>query len=191
MREMAPDRRVFLHESSAGQVRRVRGYRGSEAPLTHRALPVADARLLVNLVHEARPGLLLDPFAGAGGIVLEALANRWKVVSADIDPSLRHGLADLGAHHLVADARALPLLDGGVQAAATEPPYDHATGRLVALALTELARVVRRDGRIAVLCAGWQAAQARAAAGELGLRSYLDVAIERKGTDVVALAWRR
>jgi hypothetical protein len=191
LRDRAPDRRVFMYETHAGEVRAVRGYRGSEAPLTHRALPVSDARLLANLVHEARPGLLLDPFAGAGGVVLEALANGWRVVSADVDGALRRGLAHLGAHHVVADARALPLCDGGVDAAATEPPYDRGTGALVALALAELARVVRRDGRIALLCAEWQAAQARASAGELGLRSYLDTAIQRKGTDVVALAWRR
>ena len=190
-REGAPDRRLFLYETGAGQLRPVRGYRGSRAPLTHRALPVSDARLLVNLVHQARPGLLLDPFAGAGGIVLEGLASGWMVVSADVDAALRHGLAHLGAHHLVADARALPLSEGGVDAVATEPPYDRSAGELVAEALAELARVVRKDGRIAVLCARWQAAQARAAAGELGLRNYLDTAIERRGTDVVALAWRR
>jgi SAM-dependent methyltransferase len=190
-REGAPDRRLFLYETGAGEVRPVRGYRGSEAPLTHRALPVSDARLLANLVYEAPPGVLLDLFAGAGAVVLEALANGWRVVSADIDVALRHGLAHLGARHVVADARALPLMDGTMDAAATEPPYDRATGGLMALALAELARVVRREGRIAILCAGWQAAQARAAAAELGLRSYLDTAIERRGTEVVALAWQR
>jgi tRNA (guanine10-N2)-dimethyltransferase len=154
-------------------------------------LPVSDARLLVNLVHEARPGVLLDPFAGAGGVVLEALTNGWQVVSADIDPAVRRGLAHLGADQVVADARSLPLVDGSIDAGATEPPYDRSTGTLLARALAELARVVRGDGRISVLCAEWQAAQARAAAGELGLRSYLDTPIERKGTHVVALAWRR
>ena len=191
LRESAPDRRVFLYETGAGDVQPVRGYRGSRDPLTHRALPVADARLLANLVHEARPGALLDPFAGAGGVVREALTNGWRVVSADVDPALRHGLAHLGAEHLVADCRALPLTTGSIDAVATEPPYDRDTGTLLAQALTELARVVRRGGRIAVLCAEWQAAQARAAAGGLGLRAYLDTAIERKGTRVVALAWRR
>src|SRR5262245_281380 len=63
MREQAPDRRVFLFESAAGEVRPVKGYRGDGKPLSRRALPVYDARLLVNLVHSPRGGIFLDPFA--------------------------------------------------------------------------------------------------------------------------------
>jgi len=75
LRDGAPDRRTFLLECGDGVIRPVPGYRGGRGPLQHRALPVVDARLLVNLVYRSAGGVLLDPFAGAGGIAIEASPN--------------------------------------------------------------------------------------------------------------------
>ncbi|HEV2918292.1 MAG TPA: methyltransferase domain-containing protein, partial [Actinomycetota bacterium] len=190
-RERAPDRREFLFEAGGGPARPVRGYRGGGGPLTRRGLPVCDARLLVNLVAPARPGLLLDPFAGVGGVALEARAAGWWTVTADLDPALRHGLGRLGGAHLVADARALPLRAGCLDAVATEPPYDRAVGPLADQALAETHRLLRPGGATAFLCAAWQAAGLRATAAALGWRVVLDCPVDRKGVPVVALAWRR
>jgi hypothetical protein len=190
-RERAPDRREFLFEGGDGEVRPVRGYRGGAGPLTRRGLPVCDARLLVNLVAPAGPGRLLDPFAGVGGVALEALAAGWATVTADRDPGLRHGLGRLGAAHLVADARSLPLRAGCVDAVATEPPYDPGVGPLAEQALAEQHRLLRPGGGAAWLCAAWQAAGLRATAARLGLRVVLDCPVDRRGTEVVALAWRK
>jgi hypothetical protein len=189
LRAEAPDRRSFLLECGDGVVRRIAGYRGGRGPLEHRALPPADARLLVNLV--GRPGaggVLLDPFAGAGGVVLQAAPAGWVAVSADADPALRYGLGELtGGRHLVADAAALPLDSGSVDGIATEPPYhDRATGNVVA-AVAEAGRVLRVGGRLAMLVAAFQAPAVRAAADRAGLALDLDVAIDRKGTDVTCL----
>jgi hypothetical protein len=190
-REQAPDRREFLVEDGGGRVRPVRGYRGDGHALGRRGLPVCDARLLVNLVAPAGPGLLVDPFAGVGGVALAAAAAGWRVVTADRDPALRHGLGHLGAGHLVADARRLPLRPGSVDAVATEPPYDPSAGPLAAKALAEVARLLRPGGATAWLCAAWQAQGLRAAAGALGLAAALDTPVDRKGTPVAALAWRK
>jgi hypothetical protein len=190
-REQAPDRREFLVEDGGGRVRPVRGYRGDGRALGRRGLPVCDARLLVNLVAPAGPGLLVDPFAGVGGVALAAAAAGWRVVTADRDPALRHGLGHLGAGHLVADARRLPLRPGSVDAVATEPPYDPSVGPLAAEALAEVARLLRPGGATAWLCAAWQAQGLRAAAGALGLAAALDTPVDRKGTPVAALAWRK
>jgi SAM-dependent methyltransferase len=190
-RERAPDRREFLVEAGDGQVRAVRGYRGGSDPLARRGLPVCDARLLVNLAATGPPGLLLDPFAGVGGIALEARAAGWRVLTADLDPGLRHGLGRLGATHLVADARALPLRDGSVDAVATEPPYDRQAAPPLDQVLAELARLLRPGATLAMLAAGWQAPRLRAAAAALGLAARLDCPVDRKGLEVVALAWRR
>jgi hypothetical protein len=191
MRERAPDRREFLLAAGGGPVRPVRGYRGGGDPLGRRGLPVCDARLLVNLVAPAGPGLLLDPFAGVGGVALEAAAAGWTTVTGDADPALRHGLGRRGAAHLVADARSLPLRAGSLDAVATEPPYDRGVGPLAEQALAELARLLRPGGATAWLCAAWQAPGLRATAAGLGLRVVLDSPVDRKGVAVVALAWRR
>jgi Methyltransferase domain len=190
-RERAPDRRVFWFQAGGGPARPVRGYRGGAGSLARRGLPVCDARLLVNLVAPAGPGLLLDPFAGVGGVALEARAAGWRVVTADLDPALRHGLGRLGDAHLVADARALPLRAGSVDAVATEPPYDRAVGPLAGQALAETQRLLRPGGATAWLCAAWQAPGLRATAAALGLEAVLDCPVDRKGVAVVALAWRR
>jgi hypothetical protein len=189
-RERAPDRREFLVEAEDGRVREVRGYRGDGAPLGRRGLPVCDARLLVNLVAPAGPGRLLDPFAGVGGVALEARAAGWAVVTADLDPALGHGLDRLGAH-LVADAGRLPLRAGSLDAVATEPPYDRQVGSLADRALAEAQRLLRPGGATAWLCAAWQAPGLRATAAGLGLRVALDTPVDRKGLPVVALAWRK
>ena len=190
-RDAAPDRREFLLEAGGGPVRPVRGYRGGGAALARRGLPVCDARLLVNLVAPARPGRLLDPFAGVGGVALEARAAGWSTVTADLDPALRHGLGRLSGAHLVADARALPLRPGCLDAVATEPPYDRGVGPLADQALAETHRLLRPGGAAAFLCAAWQAAGLRATAAALGWRVVLDCPVDRKGVPVVALAWRR
>jgi hypothetical protein len=192
MREQAPDRREFLFAPGGGPVRPVRGYRGGGDPLGRRGLPVCDARLLVNLVAPAGPGLLLDPFAGVGGVALAARAAGWATVTADLDPALRHGLGRLGGGaHLVADARRPPLRAGCVDAVATEPPYDREVGTLAEQALAGAGRLLRPGGATAWLCAAWQAPGLRATAARLGLRPVLDCPVDRKGLEVVALAWRR
>jgi hypothetical protein len=189
-REQAPDRREFLVDAGDGRVRPVRGYRGDGRALGRRGLPVCDARLLVNLVAPAGPGRLLDPFAGVGGVALAARAAGWRVLTTDLDPALRHGLGRLG-DHLVADARALPLHAGSVDAVATEPAYDRSVGSLAGQALAETSRLLRPGGATAWLCAAWQAPGLRATAAALGLRPVLDCPVDRKGVEVAAMAWRR
>jgi hypothetical protein len=191
VREQAPDRRVFLFETSQGEVRQIRGYRGDGRPGSRRGLPVYDARLLTNLVFTPETGVLLDPFAGAGGIVVAALNNGWQIVSSDIDPSLRYGLSYLGALHVVADARYMPFATASISAIATEPPYEKPAGEIVFGALREMHRVLNGGGRIAILCASWQRQGLRIEGAALNLRLCLDTPIDRKGLDVALLAWEK
>jgi hypothetical protein len=190
-RESAPDRRIFRLESASGEVRTVQGYRGDGGPLSRRGLPTCDARLLVNLVTSAPGATFLDPFAGVGGLVIEAVASGYRVLSCDRDPTLRHGLAALGAQHCVADARQLPFGPETIDALATEPPYDKQSEESVIEALHEMDRVIKRSGRIALLCAAWQAEGLRQTAAALGLASFLDSPINRKGTPCAVLAWKK
>lgn len=187
LRPLAPDARPFLLECGDGVVRRVSGYRGGRGALEHRALPVVDARLLVNLVFAEERGTLLDPFCGAGGVVLAAGAAGWSTVSADLDPTLRFGLTDFGSRHIVADARALPLASGSIDAVASEPPYDPSAHSAVVDSVGEIARVLRKGARAALLLSTDQLTDVRDAAERAGLGIELATPINRKGTSVMCL----
>jgi tRNA G10 N-methylase Trm11 len=191
LREAAVDRRTFLLEMPDGETRPVKGYRGDGGSLSRRGLPVYDARLLVNLVGAQAGTVLLDPFAGTGGIVIEAFAKGATVLSLDIDPRLRPGLAALGATHHVADACKLPFATASIDAVATEPPYDEGALPMLLLALGEMRRVLKVGGRVAVLCSATQRGMFRAESERLGLEPYLDQPINRKGLDTALCAWRK
>jgi len=169
----------------------VTGYRGDSGPLSRRGLPVCDARLLVNLVTCADGAIFLDPFAGVGGLVLEAVASGCRAFSCDLDPALRHGLSALGARHSVANACALPFGPATVDAIAAEPPYGAQAEAAVIESLAEMHRVLKRGGRLALMCAARQAEELRHKASALGLRVFLDSPVNRKGTDCAVLAWEK
>ncbi len=86
------------------------------------------ARCMVNLARP-RPGeLLLDPFCGVGGILLEASTIGCRIVGCDLSAKMLRGSKRNLSHFgyrpeslLKADARALPFQ--GVDSIATDPPY--------------------------------------------------------------------
>jgi hypothetical protein len=191
LRAEAPDQRSFLLECDDGVVRRIQGYRGGRGPLEHRALPTSDARLLVNLVHQSDGGTLLDPFAGAGSVILQARSRGWRTLSSDVDRRLRFGLAELADYHVVADAASLPVQPGRVDAVATEPPYDNRALDCVQSSVGQAAAVLRPGGRIAMLIASTQVEQVRRSALETGLLVDLELPIDRRGLAVTCLRMRR
>jgi hypothetical protein len=192
LRANAPDRRAFLLECNDGVVRAIPGYRGGRGPLEHRALPVIDARLLVNLVTcEGACPRLLDPFAGAGGIIIEANSKGLVTTSLDHDAVLRFGLSQLAARHVVGDASSMPFAAASFDAVASEPPYHASALAAVVASLAEIARVMRPGARVAMLIASEQAAAVRQAATCAGLRLELEAPIDRKGTQVSCLCWLR
>ncbi|RLG48946.1 MAG: hypothetical protein DRO06_00400 [Thermoproteota archaeon] len=88
------------------------------------------ARAMVNLARVREGSLVLDPFMGAGGIVLEALCVGARVIGVDADPDMVAGaLQNLsfygffrGYSLMVANAVELSL-DEKVDAIVTDPPY--------------------------------------------------------------------
>ncbi|MCK4352536.1 hypothetical protein KAW65_03920 [candidate division WOR-3 bacterium] len=193
MQKRAPDRRTFMLENYKGKILPIRGYRGDSKNLSRRGLPVCDARLLVNLVsgRTNEKLLFLDPFAGVGGIILEAITSGYLVFSSDSDPILRYGLSHFGALHSVADARHLPFIKGKFDAIATEPPYHKGTESTIVDAIYEMYRVLKEGGRLSILCSNWQSDILRRAIISLKLKLYLDSSINRKGLDVVILACQK
>ncbi len=103
----APRRRPFFHPSS---------------------MPPRLARCMVNLSRAKAGEAFLDPFCGAGGILLEAASMGCEAIGSDIDlkmirgarENLRHfGLPFIGL--VRSDAALLPIR--GIWAIATDPPY--------------------------------------------------------------------
>jgi SAM-dependent methyltransferase len=191
LRNAAPDRRIFLLPDSDGLPRPVKGYRGTGRATEKRGLSVPDARAVANLARKGPArGCFLDPFAGVGGIAIEARRVGWHVATVDNDPVLRFGLQALSDVHVVGDARQLPFHYGSFDAIATEPPYDLATGALIEVAVAEMSRVLVRGGRLSMLLPEWQAGIVRELAGGLGLSRSFEDSVDRKGMDVVLLAFQ-
>lgn len=85
------------------------------------------ARLLVNLSEIPSEKILLDPFCGAGGILIEAGLINCRVIGSDIDPAMVRGAAinlkyyKIDYDLIVADARYLPFRN--INYISTDPPY--------------------------------------------------------------------
>lgn len=85
------------------------------------------ARLLVNLSEVPSGKILLDPFCGAGGILIEAGLINCRVIGSDIDPAMVSGAAvnlkyyNIDYDLVVADARYLPFRN--IKYISTDPPY--------------------------------------------------------------------
>ncbi len=116
------------------------------------------ARCMVNLARTPRGGVLLDPFCGVGGILLEAGLIGAKLVGIDIDREMIDGARKnleasdvIDFQLMVGDARKLPALE--VDAIATDPPFGRQTStagaqlkELYEQALPSIAGVLRRKG---------------------------------------------
>ncbi|MBD3193021.1 MAG: methyltransferase domain-containing protein [Candidatus Heimdallarchaeota archaeon] len=92
------------------------------------------ARLMTNLAEVGPQGILLDPFCGPGGILVEGVLMDCPIIGTDIDEQMIRGakknlehFAPQKSHSLViADARALPFQEK-ITAIATDPPYGRST----------------------------------------------------------------
>ena len=174
------------------QMEKFAGFKGIEVGehlLDRRGLPVCDARLLVNLVYSAEDTTFIDPFAGVGGVIQEASENGYLVMSCDRDSALRYGLKAMSRLHCVADAARLPIGNGTISAMSTEPPYHPEADTTVVSSLKEMQRVLKKRGRVSILCASRQAEGIRQTASSLGLETKLDSRIDRKNLECVILVF--
>jgi len=99
------------------------------------AMPAKLARLMVNLAQPKMGDLMLDPFCGTGGMLVEAGLIGCRVVGFDAKPHmLRGGLKNLKHYRIrlegvvIADARYPPV--SGVDCIATDPPYGRSASTL-------------------------------------------------------------
>lgn len=143
----APHERVFLVDTG-GQIRAIKGHR------RRRGLSPADAKFMVNIAKLRGDELILDPFAGIGGIVMECRKRNLNIIAADVDDVLRPGLAEVSDNqYAIADARRLPFRDGSFGAIITEPPFNTRYRQAVIDSMSELRRVLKKGGKIVLLIA--------------------------------------
>lgn len=116
-------------------------------------------RTLVNLSGVEPGEVLLDPFSGTGGTLIEGFHLGVRVLGLDIDPLMLTGsrLNQPGAEVALADAARLPLRSASVDAVVSDLPYGQSVQirgetleRLYDESLSEVARVLR-PGRRAVI----------------------------------------
>jgi tRNA (guanine10-N2)-dimethyltransferase len=119
------------------------------------------ARTLVNL-SLCRPGaVLLDPFCGTGGTLIEAEMLGIRAVGSDFDPLMIRGSKEnvQKSSLLLADTTSLPIRDRSVDAVVTDFPYGQSVcikkadtmERMYHDALDEINRVLKPDCRATVV----------------------------------------
>ena len=118
------------------------------------------ARTLVNLAC-ANPGdILLDPFCGTGGILIESELLGIRSVGSDFDPLMVNGsrINLSGADLLIADTTRLPFRDQSIDTVVTDFPYGQSVCILKADSMDQLyddalgqIRRVMKPGRRAVV----------------------------------------
>jgi len=148
---------------------RVRGLiasrRPRKRPVFHPStMPPKLARCLVNLARPENGDLLLDPFCGVGGILLEAAAVGCKAIGVDADQRMVKGtkanLKHYGAEPfglILGDATRMPVRSVGSMV--TDPPYGREAstrGRKLDALLQEFLRsayaVLSDGGHLCVCC---------------------------------------
>jgi tRNA (guanine10-N2)-dimethyltransferase len=119
------------------------------------------ARTLINVTCSQAGDLVLDPFCGTGGILIEAEMLGMQALGCDFDPTMVHGSlrnvteADL----VIADATHLPVRNLSMDAVVTDFPYGQSVcikktdtmDNLYADALDEIRRVLKTGHRAVIV----------------------------------------
>jgi len=187
--EQSPQKREFKINRD-GEIKTITGYRGDGSELGRRALPVEDARCMVNLSLPCKNKRALDPFAGAGGIVYQFkyIAPEGDITSIDIDPVLKPGLDYYASAHYV-----MNVLDGSFpkdsfDSVITETPFSEKAVDDIIAAFSKIDSWLSDDGIFVIMC---EKNQCLKVYSSMAQKNYLlfNHAIDRKGMDVEISIW--
>lgn len=189
----SPHNRPFKIVSQDGNEKEIIGYRGDGSELGRRALPVEDARCLVNLSMPFQEKKVIEPFAGGGGIVYmyKYINPNIDITSIDIDSTLKPGLEYYGSKHIVGDASEVHLTDS-YDAIVTEVPFSQNATEKIVKAMKNIYPNLSDKGIIVLMCGEKQSEQIiKYFANELNSNMIFSKKLNRKGTDVVIQIWTK
>ncbi|MFW6026426.1 MAG: TRM11 family SAM-dependent methyltransferase [Candidatus Woesearchaeota archaeon] len=190
-KNQSPDKRKFIIKDSQNQEKKIYGYRGDGREFSRRALPVEDARCLVNLSDYNFSNRLLDPFAGGGGIVYQAkyINKKKEVYSIDIDPTLAPGLLYYGSNHYTNDSSHISFEDDFFDSIVTEVPFSSNATVKIIKSIKNLHNSINMNGSLVIMSNREQSLSIKEYVNHLGYHQYMSQKINRKGTGVVIMAW--
>jgi hypothetical protein len=189
--EQSPHRRAFKIIGIDGEVKTIFGYRGDGSELGRRSLPVEDARCMVNLSLPHKNKKMLDPFAGAGGIIytFKYEVPGGTMTSIDIDPVLKPGLEFFGSTHYVLNAVNADFAEDSFDSVITEVPFSPNAVDDIIQTLIKVNPCLSNNGVFVIMCDTDQATQIYDALEGLGNYFLFNQAINRKGIDVEISIW--
>ena len=191
--KQSPHKRKFKILDENNEVKVVHGYRGDGSETGRRALPAEDARCMVNLSNPYRATKLLDPFSGGGGIVLQAkyIKSSLKVYSVDIDPVVSPGLQVIWSRSTMSEMQArFNSLERSSIPSSLKSPLPNSTETILE-AIDNLNPYLKEDGNIIMMSSADQAEKINHHLHNIGMHGYVYHPIDRKGIDVVIMAWTK
>jgi hypothetical protein len=189
--EQSPHRRAFKILGNDSEVKTIFGYRGDGSELGRRSLPVEDARCMVNLSLPHKNKKMLDPFAGAGGIIysFKFIVPEGKMTSIDIDPVLKPGLEYFSSTHFVINAVNASFAEGSFDSVITEVPFSQNATDDIVQTLIKVNPCLSNNGVFVIMCGKEQTTKIYDTLNGLGNCLLFNHAIDRKGIDVEISVW--
>jgi hypothetical protein len=189
--EQSPHKREFKIADQNGDVKTITGYRGNGSELGRRALPVEDARCMVNLSLPYKNKRFIDPFAGGGGIVYQFkyIVPDGTITSIDIDPALIPGLESYGSTHFAINITDASFPENSFDSVITETPFSENAVNDITAAFTKIGSWLSDEGVFVIMCEKNQAPSIYNSMTEMNNYLLFNHEIDRKGTNVEMSIW--
>ena len=191
--DQSPNNRKFKIIDTNNEIREIKGYRGDGSDTGKRALPVEDARCMVNLSQPWKNKRMIDPFAGAGGIIFQFkyIVPEGIMTSIDIDPILKPGLEFYGATHSVMNSGDASFPENSFDSVITEVPFSDNAETDIINAFKKLDACISKNGVYIIMCNIDQSAFIRKTMEELNNFQVFGHEIDRKGINVEIQVWHK
>jgi hypothetical protein len=189
--EQSPHKREFKIAAQNGEVKTVTGYRGNGSELGRRALPVEDARCMVNLSFPFKNKRLLDPFAGGGGIVYQYkyIVPDGAITTIDIDPVLIPGLESYGSTHFAINIKDASFPGNSFDSIITETPFSENADDDIIAAFAKGSTWLSDEGVFVIMCEKNQVQKIYDSMTKMNNYLLFNHEVDRKGTEVEISIW--